>query len=71
MYFYLIAGQHILKKQKVVRFGILMEKNIMIWDVAAGLAIVEGAGGFCVYKKGTIPYSLDVRAANNDSIFNL
>jgi myo-inositol-1(or 4)-monophosphatase len=48
-----------------------MEKNIMVWDVAAGLAIVEGAGGFCVYKKGTIPYSLDVRAANNESILNL
>ena len=48
-----------------------MENNIMIWDVAAGLAILEGAGGLSAYSKGTIPYSLDVRAANNDSIFNL
>jgi len=48
-----------------------MEKNIMIWDVAAGLAILEGAGGACIYTKGTIPYSLDVRATNNNFILNL
>ena len=40
------------------------EQNIMIWDVAAGLAIVEGAGGSIQFESGTIEYSLDVYANN-------
>jgi len=40
------------------------EQNIMVWDVAAGLAIVEGAGGSVQFKPGTIEHSLDVYASN-------
>lgn len=40
------------------------EQNIMLWDVAAGLAIVEGAGGYVHSSPGTIEYSLDVFADN-------
>jgi myo-inositol-1(or 4)-monophosphatase len=41
-----------------------LEKNIMLWDVAAGIAIVEGAGGKVRCGPGTVEHSLDVRASN-------
>ena len=41
------------------------ERDIMIWDVAAGLALVEGAGGKYIMRPGRHPYSFDVLAANN------
>lgn len=41
-----------------------LERNIMLWDVAAGLAIVEGAGGRVDFAAGTGKYSLDVYAHN-------
>ena len=40
------------------------EDGIMIWDVAAGLAIVEGAGGRVVSHPGAIENSVDVFASN-------
>lgn len=40
------------------------EQNIMLWDVAAGIAIVEGAGGCVHFTPGTMEYSLDVYASN-------
>ena len=40
------------------------EKNIMIWDVAAGLAIIEGAGGSYSLKNTQIENSLDITASN-------
>jgi myo-inositol-1(or 4)-monophosphatase len=40
------------------------EENIMIWDVAAGLAIVEGAGGFCKYDDTRLQSPLKVYADN-------
>lgn len=40
------------------------EQNIMLWDVAAGIAIVEGAGGYVHSSPGTTEYSLDVYANN-------
>ena len=40
------------------------EQNIMLGDVAAGLAIVEGAGGSVNLNPRTIKYSLDVYASN-------
>lgn len=40
------------------------EKNIMLWDVAAGLALVAGAGGDFSFTAGTIDHSLDVYASN-------
>ena len=43
---------------------IYVEKNIMHWDVAAGIAIVEGAGGRVKYEAGSIDHSLNVYASN-------
>ncbi|MBE0613497.1 MAG: inositol monophosphatase [Burkholderiales bacterium] len=40
------------------------EQDIMLWDVAAGLAIVEGAGGRVYYASGLVNEPLDVYATN-------
>ena len=40
------------------------EEDIMIWDVAAGLAILEGAGGNFDIKRGSLQYSYNVIASN-------
>lgn len=40
------------------------ERDIMIWDVAAGLAIVEGAGGSFTMTKARHPDSFNVFASN-------
>ena len=42
------------------------EKNIMLWDVAAGIAIVEGAGGIVSFTQQQEEYCLDVIASNNN-----
>ena len=43
-----------------------VESSIMIWDVAAGIAIVEGAGGeFRINYKEDYSYPLEVFASNN------
>ena len=42
-----------------------LEKDIMIWDVAAGLAIVEGAGGEFRINKQDYNYPIEVIASNN------
>lgn len=41
-----------------------VENEIMLWDVAAGLAILEGAGGNFTCKKGSSEYALNVFASN-------
>ena len=41
------------------------EQDIMIWDIAAGLAIVEGAGGSISLLPGRYKYSHNVYASNN------
>ena len=40
------------------------EKNIMIWDVAAGIVIVKAAGGNVEFSQGSVQNSLNVYAAN-------
>lgn len=40
------------------------EQDIMLWDVAAGLALVEGAGGEISITKGKVDDSIDVIASN-------
>ncbi len=41
------------------------ESSIMLWDVAAGIAIVEGAGGkWAIEKKGSDAWCYDVFASN-------
>jgi len=41
------------------------EQDVMIWDVAAGLAIVEGAGGRICVLPGRFPNSHNIFAGNN------
>ncbi len=41
------------------------EKEIMLWDVAAGIAIVEGAGGSIMISPGSSNLSLNVLADNS------
>jgi len=41
------------------------EKDIMIWDVAAGIPIVEGAGGKVYYTETTYGNALNVFASNS------
>jgi len=40
------------------------EKNIMLWDVAAGIAIVDGAGGVYKMDKAFDQWSYDVTVSN-------
>ena len=40
------------------------EQDIMLWDVAAGLAIVEGAGGSAHFASASTEYALNVYASN-------
>lgn len=46
------------------RLDAYFEKDIMLWDVAAGLALVQGAGGVYMMRPGRKPMSYDVLAAN-------
>jgi len=47
------------------------EKNIMIWDVAAGIAIAEGAGADFTLKPTSIPQSFDVVVSNSNILNEL
>ena len=40
------------------------ENEIMLWDVAAGLAIVEGSGGRVIMKRGATSQSFNIIADN-------
>jgi myo-inositol-1(or 4)-monophosphatase len=40
------------------------EEDIWFWDVAAGLALVQAAGGSFTMRTGTRPFQLDVFASN-------
>jgi len=40
------------------------EQSIMLWDVAAGIAIIQGAGGAVHFIPGSTEYALDVFASN-------
>jgi myo-inositol-1(or 4)-monophosphatase len=48
------------------RLDAYFERDIMVWDVAAGIAMVKGAGGVCMTRPGNHPMTLDVIAANNE-----
>ena len=56
----LVGGVHHNIEEPVRYF----EENIMLWDVAAGLAIVEGAGGTYTLKKTSVDWSYRVFASN-------
>ena len=46
------------------RLDAYFEKDIMLWDVAAGALMVRNAGGACIMRPGKHPLSMDVLAAN-------
>ena len=47
------------------------EQDIMLWDIAAGLALVEGAGGEISMLPGNYKYSFNVFASNGMINHNL
>jgi myo-inositol-1(or 4)-monophosphatase len=48
------------------RLDAYYERDIMLWDVAAGAALVSAAGGVCLMRQGKTPLSREVIAANKD-----
>lgn len=46
------------------------EQSIMLWDVAAGIAIIEGAGGCVHTSNSSEKYSLNVFASNQHLFLN-
>ena len=50
-------------------FDVYYEKGIYLWDIAAGIAIVEAAGGMYELKKMSKPFQYEVLASNSN-IFN-
>lgn len=46
------------------RFDVYEEEDIYIWDIAAGLALIQAAGGCFEMAVGSGPYKFKVRAAN-------
>ncbi len=46
------------------RFDAYEEEDIYLWDVAAGLALVQAAGGCFSMRKGSGPFKYHVRATN-------
>jgi myo-inositol-1(or 4)-monophosphatase len=45
-------------------FEAYLEEGIMLWDVAAGLALVQAAGGAVVVQPGTRPHAVVASASN-------
>lgn len=43
---------------------VYLENSIMLWDVAAGIAIVQGAGGAAAFRRNEVEWSYDVIASN-------
>jgi myo-inositol-1(or 4)-monophosphatase len=43
---------------------VYLEQSIMLWDVAAGIAIVQGSGGVAAFRRNEVEWSYDVLAAN-------
>ena len=46
------------------RFDVYEEEDINIWDVAAGLAILQAAGGCYTIIPGANEFQYNVRASN-------
>lgn len=46
------------------RFEAYEEDDTYLWDVAAGLALIEAAGGACFTRPGRSPVQLHLRAGN-------
>ena len=42
----------------------IISKNIMIWDIAAGIAILSGSGGKYALSNGSYPNSFNLVATN-------
>lgn len=50
------------------RMDVYFERDVMVWDVAAGIALVRGAGGHCILRPGRHPMSWDLLAANPELV---
>jgi myo-inositol-1(or 4)-monophosphatase len=61
-----MIGSAALALQRVARGSadVYLEQSIMLWDVAAGIAIVQGAGGEAVYSATDREWCYDVVASN-------
>ena len=61
-----MIGSAVLSLAMVARgvFDAYYEEDIMIWDVAAGLALVAAAGGYVEVKAGNNPHSVTAKATN-------
>ncbi|MBF0618895.1 MAG: inositol monophosphatase [Candidatus Omnitrophica bacterium] len=46
------------------RFDAYAERDIMLWDIAAGVALVQAAGGRVGMKKSTFEHGVHVQACN-------
>ena len=53
------------------RAEVYFEENIMLWDVAAGIALVEGAGGRIRWREKAGSHAMDVLADNGRLEMNL
>lgn len=54
------------------RMDAYLEDDIMFWDIAAGMALVEAAGGWMdVQPTATLPWARKIRAASHRDIWNL
>jgi myo-inositol-1(or 4)-monophosphatase len=53
------------------KIDLYYERDIMIWDVAAGAAIIEGAGGVCRMLPGNHQNSYHVIAGNHDLVTSM
>ncbi len=51
-------------------FDVYEEEDIYLWDVAAGVALVEAAGGSVAMKPGSAPLKYHVRASNGKISFS-
>lgn len=54
------------------RIDAYLEDDIMFWDIAAGMALVEAAGGWAeVQDSSTKPWARKIRAASHKDIWKL
>jgi myo-inositol-1(or 4)-monophosphatase len=52
------------------RVDAYFEEDVMLWDVAAGLALVRAAGGYIeLHDPGRVPWARDVRCSSHAGLW--